>query len=149
MRKFVLAGWGDDHRSTVLHTIPIRDEDRSVNLVEGLSLSDPLPAPPASSTAEFLDLAEYGMRCPDGTAFWALFTQAPGEEFGMHYTETIDFDLIVSGSTTLTLEDGEVDLGSGDCVLINGVPHAWRAGPDGCQLSSMLVGRALNQQPQA
>jgi hypothetical protein len=28
----------------------------------------------------------------------------------------------------------------GDCVVITGIDHAWRAGPSGCQISGIMLG---------
>lgn len=45
---------------------------------------------------------------------------------GMHPTDTVDFDLVVSGEVWLELDDGqEVHLRAGDCVVQNGTRHAW------------------------
>jgi hypothetical protein len=45
---------------------------------------------------------------------------------GMHTTDTIDFEVVVSGEITLELDDGaEVTLRSGDTVVQNGTRHAW------------------------
>jgi mannose-6-phosphate isomerase-like protein (cupin superfamily) len=46
---------------------------------------------------------------------------------GMHRTDTVDFNLIVSGEVWLELDDGaEVLLRAGDCVVQNGARHRWR-----------------------
>lgn len=46
---------------------------------------------------------------------------------GMRTSDTVDVVLIVSGRTTLELDDGiEVVLEGGDCVVQNGTRHAWR-----------------------
>lgn len=46
---------------------------------------------------------------------------------GMHTTDTVDFDYIISGEVWLELDDGEqVHLQAGDCVIQNGTRHAWR-----------------------
>jgi mannose-6-phosphate isomerase-like protein (cupin superfamily) len=46
---------------------------------------------------------------------------------GMHTTDTVDFDYIVSGEVWLELDDGQqVHLHAGDCVMQNGTRHAWR-----------------------
>jgi hypothetical protein len=58
----------------------------------------------------------------------------------MHQTDTLDFDLVVAGSMDLVLDDGPHHLGVNDCVVVTGVDHAWRAGPDGCTLSVFLLG---------
>jgi mannose-6-phosphate isomerase-like protein (cupin superfamily) len=45
---------------------------------------------------------------------------------GMHTTDTVDLDLVISGEVYLELDDGaEVRLGPGDCVVQNGTRHAW------------------------
>ena len=45
---------------------------------------------------------------------------------GMHTTDTIDFDVVMSGEVWLELDDGqEVRLRPGDCVVQNGTRHAW------------------------
>jgi len=45
---------------------------------------------------------------------------------GMHTTDTVDLDLVVSGEVWLELDDGEeVHLRPGDSVVQNGTRHAW------------------------
>ena len=45
---------------------------------------------------------------------------------GMHTTDTVDLDLIITGEVDLELDDGaEVHLRAGDCVVQNGTRHAW------------------------
>jgi mannose-6-phosphate isomerase-like protein (cupin superfamily) len=45
---------------------------------------------------------------------------------GMHTTDTVDLDLVVSGEVWLELDDGEeVHLRTGDSVVQNGTRHAW------------------------
>jgi mannose-6-phosphate isomerase-like protein (cupin superfamily) len=46
---------------------------------------------------------------------------------GMHTTDTIDFEVVLSGEIVLELDDGaEVLLKAGDTVVQNGTRHAWR-----------------------
>ncbi len=46
---------------------------------------------------------------------------------GMHTTNTIDFEYVISGEVWLELDDGkEVHLRPGDTVVQNGTRHAWR-----------------------
>lgn len=49
----------------------------------------------------FLDLV-----VPPGALRWTLVEYAPGAEFPMHHTNTVDFDAVVSGSVDLILDDG-------------------------------------------
>lgn len=46
---------------------------------------------------------------------------------GMHTTDTTDFEIVLSGSVVLELDDGaEVTLSPGDTVVQNGTRHRWR-----------------------
>ena len=46
----------------------------------------------------------------------------------------------MAGEVELILEADRVVLGAGDTVLVNGVRHAWVAGPEGCVIATVLVG---------
>ena len=61
---------------------------------------------------------------------------------GMHTTDTVDFDVVVSGEVTLELDDGvEVSLKAGDCVIQNGTRHAWHnRSSENCVISVALIG---------
>jgi mannose-6-phosphate isomerase-like protein (cupin superfamily) len=61
---------------------------------------------------------------------------------GMHTTDTVDFDVIVSGEVYLELDDRvEVHLKAGDCVIQNGTRHAWHnRSAQNCVISVALVG---------
>jgi mannose-6-phosphate isomerase-like protein (cupin superfamily) len=61
---------------------------------------------------------------------------------GMHTTDTVDLDLILSGELYLELDDGaEVHLRPGDCVIQNGTRHAWHnRSSEPCTMLSILVG---------
>ena len=61
---------------------------------------------------------------------------------GMHTTDTVDVDLVLSGEVWLELDDGaEVQLRAGDCVVQNGTRHAWhnRTG-EPCVIAVALIG---------
>jgi mannose-6-phosphate isomerase-like protein (cupin superfamily) len=61
---------------------------------------------------------------------------------GMHTTDTVDFDVIVSGEAYLELDDGaETLLRAGDCVIQNGTRHAWHnRSSENCVIAVALVG---------
>ena len=61
---------------------------------------------------------------------------------GMHTTDTVDFDVVVSGEVYLELDDGvEVLLKAGDCVIQNGTRHAWHnRSSEKCVISVAIVG---------
>ncbi|HZQ56661.1 MAG TPA: cupin domain-containing protein [Acidimicrobiales bacterium] len=75
-----------------------------------------------------------------GLARWQVIDYPPGQTYPMHHTDTIDFDIVLAGSIELTLDDGVHVLETGDGVVVNGVDHAWAAGPDGARLSVMFIG---------
>lgn len=68
---------------------------------------------------------------------------------GMHRTDTVDFNLIVSGEVWLELDDGaEVLLKAGDCVVQNGTRHRWRnPSSEPCVMAVAQIGAA--RQPPA
>lgn len=61
---------------------------------------------------------------------------------GMHTTDTVDFQLVLSGEVWLELDDGaEVHLGPGECVVQNGTRHAWRnRSSEPCVMAFAVVG---------
>ncbi len=61
---------------------------------------------------------------------------------GMHTTDTIDFEYVISGEVWLELDDGEeVLLRAGDTVVQNGTRHAWRnKGTEPCRMVVFLIG---------
>jgi mannose-6-phosphate isomerase-like protein (cupin superfamily) len=61
---------------------------------------------------------------------------------GMHTTDTIDFEYIVSGEVWLELDEGAtVHVKAGDTVVQNGTRHAWRnKGTEPCHIVVFMVG---------
>ncbi len=61
---------------------------------------------------------------------------------GMHTTDTVDYDIIISGELSLELDDGKViQLKPGDIVIQNGTRHRWRnTGKKPCVMYSVLLG---------
>jgi quercetin dioxygenase-like cupin family protein len=75
-----------------------------------------------------------------GLVRWQVIDFQPGVTYPMHHTDTVDFDLVLRGSVELHLDDGVHTLHAGDGAVVNGVDHAWAAGPDGARLSVLFVG---------
>ena len=99
----------------------------------------PLYFPPADGYRfSFFTLGPDSVAMPEdldiGGALEELGTKLPGmaeamepESPGMHTTDTVDIDVVISGEVDLELDDGEtVHLRAGDCVIQNGTRHAWR-----------------------
>jgi mannose-6-phosphate isomerase-like protein (cupin superfamily) len=90
---------------------------------------------------------------PDGfdipAGFADLEEKLPGmvdhlepDEPGMHTTDTIDYDFVVSGEAILELDDGEeIVVRAGDAVVQNGTRHRWRnVTSEPCVLLVVLIG---------
>jgi quercetin dioxygenase-like cupin family protein len=60
----------------------------------------------------------------------------------MHTTQTVDFDVVLSGEVWLELDENkEVLLKAGDCVVQNGTRHAWHnRSSNKCVLAVTLLG---------
>ncbi len=61
---------------------------------------------------------------------------------GMHTTATVDFEVVLSGTPALELDDGvRVDLAPGDTVVQNGTRHRWsNPGDESAVLAVVLIG---------
>ncbi len=94
--------------------------------------------PPDSAAPADVDIndliAEVNEKVPDWLAHGDISRP------GMHRTPTIDFGVVLSGEIWLELEDGEVHLRAGDCVVQRGTMHAWRNRSDSpCVMSFVLI----------
>ncbi len=82
----------------------------------------------------------YGIR-------FGIFTLPPDTTAGMHISDTIDFEYIISGEMWLELDDGvEILLKPGDTVVQNGTIHAWHnRGSEPCRLVYWMTGAHRKQ----
>jgi mannose-6-phosphate isomerase-like protein (cupin superfamily) len=72
-------------------------------------------------------------------------TKRPSEEDSkkhatMHVTDSIDYLVVISGEMHMLMEEGEVLLRQGDCIVQRGTKHAWvnRSGKP-CILAAVLI----------
>ena len=129
--------------------------DEMVSLpTDGTPPAAPAYFPPASGFRfGVFTVAPGGTALPEGldleAAIGELQEKLPGileaserENPGMHTTDTVDFDFVLSGEVWLELDDGaEVHLRAGDCVIQNGTRHAWRnRASEPCVVAVTLVG---------
>ncbi|WP_280230642.1 cupin domain-containing protein [Nocardia cyriacigeorgica] len=87
-----------------------------------------------------------GQQIDAGAIFAALGSDnTPSEEmsgrhFSMHRTDSIDYLVVVSGRMRMVMDDGEVMLRPGSCVVQQGTNHAWiNPGPEPCLMVAVLV----------
>lgn len=78
--------------------------------------------------------------CPPGGSAWFILGWEPHTVRDTVRTDTLDYDVVLDGSCDLILETGLVNLTVGDSVVIPGVVHGWRAGPEGVILSAVVIG---------
>ncbi len=147
MRRFV-TGVNAAGRSCI-----VEEGEVTLGAVEGIAevltanlwVTDASPPPAAPPQAgHFIDV-----RLPPGVARWVVVEHAPHEEADaaamsstMHHTNAIDLIFVIEGSTQLILDDDVRDLRRGDCIVMAGVDHAMKAGPDGSRVISVAIGTA-------
>lgn len=131
-----------DGRSVVVHERDAAFEEVAAGLgLDTLFTTTQSPPPPRpTGRGDCVDLA-----VDPGLCRWSLWRFAPGAEVRKHHTDTVDFDVVVEGRMDLVLDDGAHALDAGDCVVVTGVDHAWRAGPEGCTVAALAVGSSRAQ----
>lgn len=141
----ITAVWATDHGMTA---VPGSDDptERMISFVPGpggsrflvtvfspatKGTTRPKGRRPAPPTAEEMRAALPG-----------LAESMEADHPGMHTTDSVDYDIIVSGELFLELDDGaEVKLRAGDIVVQNGTRHAWHnRSSKPCVMYSVLVG---------
>jgi quercetin dioxygenase-like cupin family protein len=99
--------------------------------------------PPAAGLSGHAMVVDMGL--PPGIVRWLALEWEAGATVPFHHTDSVDYAFVFEGSVELMLDDGSHQLGPGDFVVLNGVDHAWKAGPDGCRMSSVTTGTARAQ----
>jgi len=129
----VVTGIGTDGRSMIVSDADAPGGDP----MAGLWRTDPAPGPEGYDGE--VDLTR--LEPPAGGTSWRVFDLPPDEvvaEYlarqeipgvesdGFPRTETVDYVMVLEGEVTLELDEGSVDLSTGDCVVQRGTRHAWR-----------------------
>ena len=136
--RFLIAGIDGSGRSYARAHATISDElVAAEGFRHGILYDAPSARPPIrlEGCARHLDV-----QLAPGLARWSVVEYGPDQEYGLHHTDTLDFDVVLRGSISLRLDDGCHELKAGDCALIPGVNHGWKSGPDGCLLSVTMLG---------
>ena len=58
----------------------------------------------------------------------------------MHHADTLDLVFVFAGKGELLLHDGAHEVSAGDLIVMSGVDHAMRPGPDGCRIAVVTIG---------
>lgn len=131
-RRLIVTDTDQSGRSVVLREAapPAALQGRQPGVrIAGLWMLDPERGAGAvvDSDTDFVTLEP-----PRGGLSWRIYELSPDKDMaavdraGFHSTDTIDLVTILSGEVTLELDDGEVELKPGDCVVQRGTQHAWR-----------------------
>lgn len=135
--RTLIAGVDADGRSCVVS----HDDVALDRLAPGFAMAVPfatISSPPPAGPGGSAPLIDQGIA--PGLARWMVVELGPDSETPMHHTDTLDLQTVLSGSVDLVLDDGTHRLEEGDLVVLTGVDHAWRGGPEGCRLSAVLIG---------
>ncbi len=140
--QLIITGTDEQGRSTILE---IRDP--MANPVDSTGYSRrgemwattqqpfELVTPRTTVEQEMIDLE----LAPGGTK-WMMVELAADSVSKYHRTDTLDYDVILSGEVELVLETGAVTMRPGDSVVMSGVLHQWKTGPDGVTMSVVVLG---------
>lgn len=135
--RLIITGVDADGKSCVVGN----DEVEINSVAPGFAIALPYAttqSPPPARPQGNADLIDQFLE--PGHVRWMVVDQGPNTETPMHHTDTVDFETVLSGSVDLILDDGAHHLEAGDMVVMNGVDHAWKAGPDGYRMSAVLIG---------
>lgn len=120
-----------------------RPGDRELVVAElwatGAQATSPAPGDRDDPTGA---LTDFQVERPAGGTLWRLVIMGPNRFANVHRTDTLDYDVILSGAIDLLLDTGEVRLVAGDSLVLPGLSHGWRAGPDGCTMAVCQVALA-------
>lgn len=102
---------------------------------------------PPDATARRMDLDMAAAVAEAEEKLPGLFAHMEPDDPGMHTTDTVDFEVVISGEVTLELDDGvETVLRPGDTVVQNGTRHRWRnRGVEPAVLALFIAGAHRSQ----
>ncbi|MCX2933569.1 cupin domain-containing protein [Mycobacterium sp. CVI_P3] len=136
MRLFI-TGVDADGKSCIVSADEVEINSVAPGFAIGLPYSTTQSPPPARPQGN-ADLIDQFLE--PGHVRWMVVEQGPNTETPFHHTDTLDLETVISGSVDLILDDGAHHLEAGDMVVMTGVDHAWKAGPDGYRMTAVLIG---------
>lgn len=136
----------DDGESPAVHTVAGRPGFRSVNIWRTVDSPTPIDAedtvmqhsgvqpPPLGTVFRIIDFPPRPedpeeRRRQASASLNTLFADARHEaehsKPGMHITASIDYAIVLAGTITAIMDDGETDLHAGDVLIQCGTNHGW------------------------
>lgn len=135
--RTVITGVDEAGRSCVVSQDELTLDQLAPGFAMGIPYATTSNPPPARAGGQ-APLIDQGIAA--GLVRWMVIDLGADSETPMHHTDTLDLQTVLSGSVDLVLDDGAHHLEAGDLVVLTGVDHAWRAGPQGARLSAVLIG---------
>jgi mannose-6-phosphate isomerase-like protein (cupin superfamily) len=134
------ALWGGDRTQTFPDDGSPPPADRYFPAVDGFRFSFSTIPPAGTAAAERIDVA--AAEAEVERAMPGLLGHMEPDDPGMHTTDTVDMEVILSGEVILELDDGvQRLLRAGDTVIQNGTRHRWRnPGSEPCVMAIFMVG---------
>jgi len=111
------------------------EHERRIEPINGGTVFRIIEYPPDSVRLKTLDPERFfrGMGAQAANA-------ATRKHPGMHRTDTVDYCVVLSGEIWAVLDEGEVRLRAGDCLVQRGTNHAWSNRSDEpCTIAFVLV----------
>lgn len=136
----------EDGETPAVHTVAGRPGFRSANIWRTIDSPTPIGAddtitehvgvqPPARGTV--FRVIDFPPRPQDpeerrrqasaslDTLFADARHEAAHDKPGMHITDSIDYAIVLSGTITAIMDEGETDLRAGDVLIQRGTNHGW------------------------
>jgi hypothetical protein len=146
MRKLI-TGVDTDGRSCLLDVIevtPVRVEGHGVDVERIYATTESPPRGGAPAAGRNVDVG-----LAPGLLRWLVVEHPPESERRgpttagtIHHADTLDLVFVHEGGGELMLQDGAHPVGAGDLIVMPGVDHAMKPGPDGCRIVVVSVGTA-------
>jgi quercetin dioxygenase-like cupin family protein len=133
--RFIVAGVKDGKSCVVQEIDCTPDPGKPVSVVR--LCEQPVAAPPPRPAGKAMSVS---IGVPAGMMSWLSVRFRANQRQPVHHTDSIDCLTVVQGSVELILDDGAHRLTVGDTALVRGVDHGWNTGPEGCTLSTVIIG---------
>jgi quercetin dioxygenase-like cupin family protein len=138
MRSYI-AGVDGSGRSCIVQEIDVEKRDLyTPGRSHRTGIYELRETPPPPRPATRAPLHETGLE--PGHMDVCVLQMPAGVEHPVHYTDTLNLHVINAGSVEVLLDDGPHLLNTGDSLVMPGIDHGWRAGPDGCIQTIMNLG---------
>jgi mannose-6-phosphate isomerase-like protein (cupin superfamily) len=140
--RTLITGVDEHGRSCLVHdadipTAPVAGMAGILNAVLYRTTESPPPSRPPGQGAHV------DVQIPPGLVRVMVVDHhhdGPATAAAMHSTDTLEFLFVVEGSADFVLDDGAHPVSAGDCIVMTGVDHAWRAGREGSRSFVVSIG---------